>query len=49
VCTAPAERIWAHPLARAEESRRKIYDMAASEKLMIQGFHYPFPSHGYIE
>jgi glyoxylase-like metal-dependent hydrolase (beta-lactamase superfamily II) len=35
--------------AKAEETRRKIYDMAASEKLMIQGFHYPFPAHGYIE
>lgn len=33
----------------AEETRRKVYDMVAAEKLPIQGFHYPFPSLGHIE
>jgi glyoxylase-like metal-dependent hydrolase (beta-lactamase superfamily II) len=35
--------------AKAEETRRKLYDMVAAEKLLMQGFHYPFPSAGYIE
>jgi len=33
----------------AEATRRKIYDMLASERMMVQGFHYPFPSRAYIE
>jgi glyoxylase-like metal-dependent hydrolase (beta-lactamase superfamily II) len=33
----------------AETTRRKVYDMLASEKMMVQGFHYPFPAHAYIE
>lgn len=35
--------------AAAEATRRKLYDMLAAEKMMIQGFHYPFPAVGYIE
>ena len=35
--------------AAAEATRRKTYDMLAAEKLMVQGFHYPFPAHAYIE
>jgi glyoxylase-like metal-dependent hydrolase (beta-lactamase superfamily II) len=33
----------------AEATRRKVYDMLAAEKMMVQGFHYPFPAHAYIE
>jgi glyoxylase-like metal-dependent hydrolase (beta-lactamase superfamily II) len=33
----------------AEETRRKVYDMLASEKMMVQGFHYPFPALAHIE
>ena len=33
----------------AEETRRKVYDMAVADKLLIQGFHYPFPSLGHVE
>ncbi|MEW6449581.1 MAG: MBL fold metallo-hydrolase [Pseudomonadota bacterium] len=33
----------------AEATRRKTYDMASAEKMMVQGFHYPFPSLAYIE
>jgi len=35
--------------AKAEETRRKFYDMAATEKTLIAGFHFPFPSLGYVE
>jgi glyoxylase-like metal-dependent hydrolase (beta-lactamase superfamily II) len=33
----------------AEATRRKVYDMLAADKLMVQGFHYPFPAHAFIE
>jgi glyoxylase-like metal-dependent hydrolase (beta-lactamase superfamily II) len=33
----------------AEATRRKSLDMLASERMMVQGFHFPFPSHGYVE
>jgi glyoxylase-like metal-dependent hydrolase (beta-lactamase superfamily II) len=33
----------------AEATRRKFYDMLAAEKMMVQGFHYPFPSVGHVE
>ena len=33
----------------AEATRRKIYDMLAAERMMVQGFHYPFPANGFVE
>jgi glyoxylase-like metal-dependent hydrolase (beta-lactamase superfamily II) len=33
----------------AEKTRRRVYDMVVAEKLMLQGFHYPFPGLGHIE
>ena len=33
----------------AAETRKKVYDMIIAEKMPIQGFHYPFPSHGHVE
>jgi len=33
----------------AEETRRKVYDMVVAERLLMQGFHYPFPSLGHVE
>ncbi|HXF89369.1 MAG TPA: MBL fold metallo-hydrolase [Xanthobacteraceae bacterium] len=33
----------------AVQTRRKMYDMAAAEKMMIQGYHFPFPSLVYVE
>jgi glyoxylase-like metal-dependent hydrolase (beta-lactamase superfamily II) len=33
----------------AEDTRRKVYDMLAAEKMMVQGFHYPFPAVAYVE
>ena len=35
--------------AVAEATRRKIYDMLSSERMMVQGFHYPFPSVAHVE
>lgn len=34
---------------QSEETRRKVYDMLAAEKMMVQGFHYPFPGIAHIE
>jgi glyoxylase-like metal-dependent hydrolase (beta-lactamase superfamily II) len=34
---------------KAVATRRKFYDMAAAEKALIAGFHFPFPSLGYVE
>jgi glyoxylase-like metal-dependent hydrolase (beta-lactamase superfamily II) len=33
----------------AETTRRKVYDMLAGERMMVQGFHYPFPGLAYVE
>ncbi len=33
----------------AEETRRKVYDMVVADKLLMQGFHYPFPGLGHVE
>lgn len=33
----------------AEATRRKVYDMLAAERMMVQGFHYPFPAVAFIE
>jgi glyoxylase-like metal-dependent hydrolase (beta-lactamase superfamily II) len=33
----------------AEATRRKVYDMLVAEKMMVQGFHYPFPSLAHVE
>ena len=35
--------------AVAEPTRRKVYDMLAAERMMVQGFHYPFPSVAHVE
>ena len=33
----------------AQQTRHKFYDMAAADKVRIQGFHFPFPAVGNIE
>lgn len=38
-----------HDAPLAERSRRHFYDMAASEKAMVAGYHFPFPCLGHIE
>jgi glyoxylase-like metal-dependent hydrolase (beta-lactamase superfamily II) len=35
--------------AQAEATRRKTYDMLVADKMLVQGFHYPFPSLGHVE
>jgi glyoxylase-like metal-dependent hydrolase (beta-lactamase superfamily II) len=35
--------------AMAEATRRKVYDMLVAERMMVQGFHYPFPSLAYVD
>jgi glyoxylase-like metal-dependent hydrolase (beta-lactamase superfamily II) len=34
---------------KAEATRRRIYDMLVADKMMVQGFHYPFPGLAYVE
>jgi len=38
-----------HDPIQAEATRRKVYDMLAAEKILVQGFHYPFPSLAHVE
>jgi glyoxylase-like metal-dependent hydrolase (beta-lactamase superfamily II) len=33
----------------AEQTRRKLYDMALADKLPVQGFHFPFPALARVE
>jgi len=33
----------------AEATRRRVYDMLVAEKMLVQGFHYPFPSVAHVE
>ena len=33
----------------AVQTRRKLYDMAVAEKMLVQGFHFPFPGIANIE
>ena len=35
--------------AMAATTRHKFYDMAAAEKTLVAGYHFSFPSVGYIE
>src|SRR5262245_8176151 len=30
-------------------TRRRVYDMASADKLLVSGYHFPFPGIGYIE
>jgi glyoxylase-like metal-dependent hydrolase (beta-lactamase superfamily II) len=34
---------------QAVATRRKVYDMLVAEKMLVQGFHYPFPGVAYVE
>ncbi len=34
---------------KAVVTRRRIYDMATAEKVLVAGYHFPFPGLGYIE
>jgi glyoxylase-like metal-dependent hydrolase (beta-lactamase superfamily II) len=34
---------------KAAQTRHQFYDMAVAEKMLIAGFHFAFPSQGYVE
>jgi glyoxylase-like metal-dependent hydrolase (beta-lactamase superfamily II) len=34
---------------KAVTTRRRFYDMAATEKVLVAGYHFSFPSMGYVE
>jgi glyoxylase-like metal-dependent hydrolase (beta-lactamase superfamily II) len=34
--------------AKAEENRRKMFDMVSADRLQVQGYHFPFPASGHI-
>jgi glyoxylase-like metal-dependent hydrolase (beta-lactamase superfamily II) len=34
--------------AMATETRRKLLDRAAADRMLVQGYHFPFPASGYI-
>jgi glyoxylase-like metal-dependent hydrolase (beta-lactamase superfamily II) len=34
---------------KAEATRRRVYDMLVADKMMVQGFHYPFPGVAHVE
>jgi glyoxylase-like metal-dependent hydrolase (beta-lactamase superfamily II) len=33
----------------AQQTRHRFYDMAAAEKMLVVGYHFPFPSAGHVE
>jgi glyoxylase-like metal-dependent hydrolase (beta-lactamase superfamily II) len=35
--------------AQAQATRRKLYDQLAADQMLLSGYHFPFPSLGYIE
>lgn len=35
--------------AKAEETRRKLYDQLVADRMIVQGYHYTFPSAAYLE
>jgi glyoxylase-like metal-dependent hydrolase (beta-lactamase superfamily II) len=38
-----------HDPALAQETRHRFYDMAATEKMLVAGYHFAFPSCGHVE
>lgn len=34
---------------QAEATRRKLYDMIAAERILVTGYHWPFPAAGHLE
>jgi len=34
---------------KAEATRRRVYDMLVAERMLVQGFHYPFPALAHVE
>ncbi len=38
-----------HDPVQAEAMRRNVYDMLVAEKMLVQGFHFPFPALAHVE
>lgn len=38
-----------HDPVKSEETRRKVLDMLASSRMLVQGYHFPFPGVAHIE
>ncbi len=38
-----------HEPVQAAATRHKVYDMLCAERMLLQGFHYPFPSVAHVE
>ncbi|XYD10941.1 MBL fold metallo-hydrolase [Methylobacterium sp. NMS12] len=38
-----------HDADQAQATRHRFYDMAASERALVVGYHFPFPSLGHVE
>src|SRR5258708_727755 len=38
-----------HEPEKAVATRRRVYDMASADQLLVSGYHFPFPGLGYIE
>jgi len=38
-----------HDPMQAEATRRKVYDLLVAERMLVQAFHYPFPSLAHVE
>jgi len=34
--------------AMAVETRKRLLDRAAADKMLVQGYHFPFPASGFI-
>ena len=32
----------------AVETRRKVFDRVAADRMLVQGYHFPFPATGYV-
>ena len=35
--------------AKAEETRRRVYDMVSADRTLVAGFHFPFPAAAHVE
>jgi hypothetical protein len=34
---------------QAVATRRKVYDMLVADRMLVQGYHYPFPGLAHVE
>jgi glyoxylase-like metal-dependent hydrolase (beta-lactamase superfamily II) len=41
--------VFDHEPEKAAQTRRRVLDMASAEKMLVAGYHFPFPGLGYVE